>query len=85
MNRGIALARQTAYDAVMSGEIEELKSQLQEYKNLVNALEGDVQLLMQYSPNRILRNSEHVGDTAFNQDLAQRSRDFVKRHGLRRG
>ena len=68
----------------MSDEIEGLKTQLQTRKNLVAVLEADVKLLMKYRADHILRISEHVGDTAFDQDLAQRSRDFVKRHILKR-
>jgi hypothetical protein len=72
------------HDSAMSAEIEELKTELETCKNFVAVLEADVKLLMKYRADHILRISEHVGDTTFDQDLARRSRDFVKRHILKR-
>jgi hypothetical protein len=68
----------------MSDEIEELKRQLRECKERADALQRDIRLLIQYRPAQILRNSQRVGDTTFNQDIALRSQDFVKRHVLKR-
>jgi hypothetical protein len=68
----------------MSDVIEELKKQLRECKERGDELQRDIRLLIQYRPNQILRNSQRVGDTDFNQDIALRSQDFVKRHVLKR-
>jgi hypothetical protein len=68
----------------MSDEIENLKRQLRECKERADELQRDIRLLIQYRPDQILRNSQRVGDTNFNQNIALRSRDFVKRHVLKR-
>ena len=82
--RRIALSRKTVQDAVMSDEVEELKRQLRECKEQADELQRDIRLLIQYRPDQILRNSQRVGDATFNQDIAVRSQDFVKRHVLMR-
>jgi hypothetical protein len=68
----------------MSDEIEELKRQLRECKERADELQRDIRLLIQYRPVQLLQNSLRVGDTTFNQDIALRSQDFVKRHVLKR-
>jgi hypothetical protein len=68
----------------MSDEIEELKRQLRECKERADELQRDIRLLILYRPAQILRNSQRLGDMTFNQDIALRSQDFVKRHVLKR-
>jgi len=72
----------------MSDEIEELKRQLRECKERADELQRDIRLLIKYRPKyrpvQILRNSQRVGDATFNQNIALRSQDFVKRHVLKR-
>jgi hypothetical protein len=68
----------------MCDEIEELKRQLRECKERGEELQQDIRLLIHYRPDQILRNSQRVGDASFNQNIALRSRDFVKRHILKR-
>jgi hypothetical protein len=80
----IAIDGQTVHHAEMSDETMELKKQLRECKERAGDLQRDIRLVIQYRPDQILRHSQHVGDTTFNQDLALRSQDFVKRHGLKK-
>ena len=72
----------------MSDKIEELKRQLRECKERADELQRDIRLLIKYRPKyrpvQILRNSQRVGDATFNQNIALRSQDFVKRHVLKR-
>jgi hypothetical protein len=77
------IARKLFRKMLKEGLLEPLLQQMIAEERKAGEYEYPVRCLID-TPGRILRNSEHVGDTTFNQDLAQRCHDFVKRHGLKR-